>query len=185
MALLASVPPEHMPGWIGQCIGDAEPEPSLHAEARELGEPRTNGMFTPAIAPPGRDPIGGLSGCISGKTNEFGEVMKAKTRFVAKGLVRSQGQIWIKSSPQHGHPHLSAVLVATAAKQDTYLFQIDREQAFIQVDLDTELFTRLPSGCDQMPAKVALLQTSLYDLENMKQTFDLAPEGARFRAVLT
>ena len=42
---------------------------------------------------------------------------------------------------------------------------MDVDQAFIQSDLDTEIFLRLPPGCGRLPGKVVRLNKALYGLK--------------------
>ena len=52
-----------------------------------------------------------------------------------------------------------------ACKLDWDLRHLDVDQAFIQAELDTEIFLRLPPGCGEMSGKVVLLNKALYGLK--------------------
>ena len=52
-----------------------------------------------------------------------------------------------------------------ACKLDWDLRHLDVDQAFIQAELDTEIFLRLPRGCGEMSGKVVLLNKALYGLK--------------------
>ena len=63
----------------------------------------------------------------------------------------------------------------------------DIEQAFVQSELDHEVFTKFPPGCGSMSGKVVRLNKSLYGLKQASRTFlqevRVGPEEDWFRAV--
>lgn len=101
---MASGLPEHIPGPVGQCIGDVEPESSFYTEvlqsehreiwedteAQELGGSRIDEMFTLATAPRRRSPIV-AKWVYKWETNECGEGTKATNRIVANGFSQKPG----------------------------------------------------------------------------------------------
>ena len=183
--MVASITPDPVLGPVGQKIGDVEPEPSSHAEvlqsvhreiwedaeAQELGGLKANGTFTPVTAPPGRSPIG-ARWVYKWKSDGFGEVTKAKARLVAKGFSQKPGVDYDETfAPTPASPSIR-LLVATAVEQDFDLFHFDAEQAFVQSDLDNEIYMRLPPGCGDLSGKVVLLHKSLYGLKQASRTWN-------------
>ena len=57
------------------------------------------------------------------------------------------------------------LVAAMACKLDWDLRHLDVEQAFIQSELDTDIYFRLPSGCGSVSSKVVLLNKTLYGLK--------------------
>ena len=57
------------------------------------------------------------------------------------------------------------LLVAIAVKNDWELRQLDVKQAFIQIDLDFNVFMKLPNGCGDKSGKVVKLKKSVYGLK--------------------
>ena len=56
------------------------------------------------------------------------------------------------------------LLSAFACEQDLSLRQFDIEQAFVQSELEENVFMRLPQGCGNLSGKVIRLRRSLYGL---------------------
>ena len=63
------------------------------------------------------------------------------------------------------------LLVALACKYNLELLHWDIEQAFVQSELDHEVFMKLPPGCSSMSGKIARLNKSLYGLKQASRTF--------------
>ena len=57
------------------------------------------------------------------------------------------------------------LLVAIAVKSDWELRQLDVKQAFIQADLDFNVFMKLPGGCRDKSGKVMKLKKSVYGMK--------------------
>ena len=53
-----------------------------------------------------------------------------------------------------------------ACKLDWDLRHLDVERAFIQSELDTEIYLRLPPGCGSVSGKVVLFNKALYGLKH-------------------
>ena len=52
-----------------------------------------------------------------------------------------------------------------ACKLDWDLRHLDVDQAFIQSELDTDIYLRLPPGCGLVSGKVVILNKALYGLK--------------------
>ena len=63
------------------------------------------------------------------------------------------------------------LLVALACKYNLELLHWDIEQAFVQSELDHEVFMKLPPGCGSMSGKVVRLNKSLYGLKQASRRF--------------
>ena len=63
------------------------------------------------------------------------------------------------------------LLVALVCKYNLELLHRDIEQAFVQSELDHEVFMKLPPGCGSMSGKVVRLNKSLYGLKQASRTF--------------
>ena len=57
------------------------------------------------------------------------------------------------------------MLVALACKYNLELLHWNSEQAFVQSELDHEVFMKLPPSCGSMSGKVDRLNKSLYGLK--------------------
>ena len=66
----------------------------------------------------------------------------------------------------------SILIVALACKFDWELLHLDIEQAFVQSELDLEVFMKLPQGGGSMSGKIVRLNKSLYGLRQASRTFN-------------
>ena len=57
------------------------------------------------------------------------------------------------------------LLTAMACELDLDLRHFDIEQAFVQCDLEENVFMRLPQGCGSLSGKIVRLNKSLYGLK--------------------
>ena len=56
------------------------------------------------------------------------------------------------------------LLVAVACENDLSIRHFDVEQAFVQSELDEDVFMKLPEGCGRLSGKIVKLGKSLYGL---------------------
>ena len=106
---------------------------------------KSNNTFVVTDVPPGRKPVG-AKWVFKVKSNEFGEVTKPKARLVAKVFSQIPGVDYQETFAPTPAASSIKLLVATAVDLDLGLFHLDAEQAFVQSELDTDIFMRLPSG---------------------------------------
>ena len=60
---------------------------------------------------------------------------------------------------------------AIACELDFDLCHVDAEQAFVQSNLDEDVFMRLPRGCGDMSGKVVRLNRNLYGLKQASRSW--------------
>ena len=98
------------------------------------------------------------------KVDKDGNIVKPKARLVARGF----SQVHIVDFLETYAPTLAAssvkLLVAIAVKNDWELRQLDVKQAFIQADLDFNVFMKFPDSCGDKSGKVVKLNKSVYGL---------------------
>ena len=63
------------------------------------------------------------------------------------------------------------LLSAIACECDLDLCHFDVDQAFVQSDLEEDVFLRLPKGCGDLSGKVVRLNKSLYGLKQASRTW--------------
>ena len=99
------------------------------------------------------------------KVDKDGNIVKPKSSLVARGF--SQVHIVYFLETYAPTPAASSVklLVAIAVKNDWELRQLDVKQAFIQTDLDFNVFMKLLDGCGDKSGKVVKLNISVYGLK--------------------
>ena len=96
--------------------------------------------------------------------------MKAKARLVARGFSQREGIDYFDTFSPCPSAASIRLLAAIACELDLVLCHFDAEQAFVQSELDEEIYLRLPKGCGSMPGKVVRLPKSLYGLKQASRS---------------
>ena len=107
------------------------------------------------------------------KTDDRGNVIKPKSRMVARGF----GQIHNVDFSETFAPTPSTasvkIAVAVANEKGWLLRHLDVKQAFIQAHLDEAVYMRLPAGCGDTSGEVVLLQRAVYGLRQAGRQWSL------------
>ncbi|CAB1118601.1 unnamed protein product [Ectocarpus sp. CCAP 1310/34] len=98
------------------------------------------------------------------------KIVKAKARLVAKGFKQKHGVDYLETFSPTANAASIRLLVALACKYDLEYLHFDIEQAFVQSELDHEVFMKLPPGCESMAGKVVRLDKILYGLRQASRT---------------
>ena len=98
-------------------------------------------------------------------------IVTVKSRLVAKGFKQKYGVDYLETFSPTANAASQRLLVALPCKCNLELPHRDIEQAFVQSELDHEVFIELPHDCDLMSGKVARLNKSLYGLKQASGTF--------------
>ena len=101
----------------------------------------------------------------SWKSDEFGNVVRAKARLVARGFGQCEGIDFFDTFSPCPSVMSIRLLAALACELDVDLCHFDAEQAFVQLDLDEVVHIHLPPGCGALFGKVVRLRRSLYGLK--------------------
>jgi hypothetical protein len=99
------------------------------------------------------------------KTNEKGEVVKYKARFVARGFSQRPGEDFGETySPVAMMPTVR-LLIALAAVHGWPVHVVDVNNAFLNAPLTEEIYLRQPAGADDGTGRVFRLRKALYGLK--------------------
>ena len=104
------------------------------------------------------------------KADKTVKIVKAKARLVAKGFKQKYGVDYLETFSPTANAVSKRLLAALACKYNLELLHWDIEQAFLQSELDHEVFMKLPPGCGSMSGKVVRLNKSLYGLKQASRT---------------
>ena len=109
----------------------------------------------------------------SWKSDEFGIVVRAKARLVARGFGQREGIDFFDTFSPCPSVMSIRLLAALACELDLDYCHFDAEQAFVQSDLDEVVYIRLPPGCGALSGKVVRLRRSLelYGLNQALRTW--------------
>ena len=99
------------------------------------------------------------------KVDKDGNIVKPKARLVARGFSQVHTVDFLETYAPTPAASSVKLLVAIAVKNDWELRQLDVKQAFIQADLDFNVFMKLPDGCGDKSGKVVKLNKSVYGLK--------------------
>ena len=99
------------------------------------------------------------------KVDKDGTIVKPKARLVARGFSQVHTVDFLETYAPTPAASSVKLLVAIAVKNDWELRQLDVKQAFIQADLDFNVFARLPDGCGDKSGKVVKLNKSVHGLK--------------------
>ena len=95
------------------------------------------------------------------KVDEHAWVVKAKSRLVARGFKQREGVYFSETFAPTVSSSCVRLLSAIACHCDFDLCYFDEDQAFVQSDLEKDMFLRLPKGCGDLSGKVVRLNKSL------------------------
>ena len=104
------------------------------------------------------------------KVDEHGWVVKAKSRFLARDFKQREGVDFSETFAPTVSSSCVRLLSAIACECDLDLCHFDVDQAFVQSDLEEDIFLRLPKGCGDLLGKVVRLRKSLYGLKEASRT---------------
>ena len=105
------------------------------------------------------------------KVDEHGWVVKAKSRLVARGFKQREGVDFGETFAPTVSSSCVRLLSAIACECDLDLCHFDVDQAFVQSDLEEDVFLQLPKGCGDLSGKVVRLNKSLYGLKQASRTW--------------
>src|ERR1700722_10457063 len=146
------------------------------------------GTFTLVPLPRNRTAIG-CKWVFKTKRGADGSITKHKARLVAKGFLQRYGVDYDETyAPVARYPSIRAVLALTA-HYDWELHQMDVKSAYLNGDLEEDIYMAQPEGCEAAGQQhlVCKLSKSLYGLKQAGRTWhlkiDITLERQEFRAL--
>ena len=125
-----------------------------------------NDTWTLVDLPPGRRAIG-CKWVFKVKYDALGNIERYKARLVAKGYSQTEGIDFNETFAPVAKFNSIRVLLALAAQQDFEVHQMDVKTAFLNGDLEEEIYMQQPEGFISIgqEGKVCKLKRSLYGLK--------------------
>ncbi|GKD16548.1 retrovirus-related pol polyprotein from transposon TNT 1-94 [Tanacetum coccineum] len=101
------------------------------------------------------------------KLDEYGDVLKNKARLVAKGYHQEEGIDFEESFALVARIEAIRIFIANAASKNMVIYQMDVKTAFLNGDLQEEVFVSQPEGFEdpEHPTHVYRLKKALYGLK--------------------
>ncbi|GJW32586.1 retrovirus-related pol polyprotein from transposon TNT 1-94 [Tanacetum coccineum] len=99
--------------------------------------------------------------------DEYGNVLKDKARLVAKGYRQEEGIDFEESFAPVARIEAIRIFIANAATKNMIIYQMDVKTAFLNGDLQEEVFVSQPEGFEDQdnPTHVYRLKKALYGLK--------------------
>ena len=92
-------------------------------------------------------------------------MVKAKSRLVARGFKQREGVDFGETFAPMVSSSCVRLLSVIACERHLDLCRFDVDQAFVQSDLEEDVFLRLPKGCGDLSGKAVRLNKSLYGMD--------------------
>jgi Reverse transcriptase (RNA-dependent DNA polymerase)/Chromo (CHRromatin Organisation MOdifier) domain len=105
------------------------------------------------------------------KVDEHGQVTEYKARFTPKGFRQKHGIDFFETYARTGLYKTLRVALSLVAKWDHELAQFDVPTAFLNAEVEEDIYMELPEGFEQ-PGMVCKLQKSLYGLKQAPRNWD-------------
>jgi hypothetical protein len=168
----AGVPPRRLnfmaqvlePATLEQAMSSEEAELWQQAMDEEMASLAANKTWTLTEAPAGVNPIP-VKWVYKVKRDSNGNIQRFKARLVAKGFKQQEGIDYFEVfSPVSKYTTLRALL-AKAAAEDLRLCMLDIKTAFLQGDLEEQVYIQQPPGYEDGSNLVCHLHKALYGLK--------------------
>lgn len=105
------------------------------------------------------------------KLDEHGEITEFKARFTPKGFRQKFGVDFFETFARTGQYKTLRVALSLVAKWDHELAQFDVPTAFLNAEVEEDIYMELPAGYEQ-PGMVCKLHKSLYGLKQAPRNWD-------------
>ena len=171
---LAQYPEEHQTfmsnldqEWIPKTFEEAMADDEWRASVEdEIGAMIKNGTWFETELPKGKKAVTSrLLYTIKYLAN--GKPERKKTRLVARGFTQTYGEDYLDTFAPVAKLHTIRILLSLATNLEWDLWQMDVKNAFLQGELEDEVYMRPPPGLEDMvkPGNVLRLKKAIYGLK--------------------
>jgi len=142
----------------------------------ELEEFVRQNIFSTVPRPIGQKVIG-CKWVFKTKLNVEGQIECYKARLVAQGFSQIPGIDFNEMFAPVTHHQTLRTLIALANQHRWHIYQMDMKSAFLNGDLENEIFMRIPQGVELKGGEVWLLHKALYGLKQALREWYLKLKG--------
>ncbi|XP_062090436.1 retrovirus-related Pol polyprotein from transposon RE1 isoform X1 [Humulus lupulus] len=162
-AFVSTLDSVQIPRTIQEALTDPSWKKAIQDEVNALVK---NGTWEITKLPTGKKPVG-CKWVFTIKHKADGSIERLKARLVAKGFTQSYGIDYQETFAPVAKLNTIRVLLSLAANQDWPLHQLDVKNAFLNGDLEEEVYMDIPPGFENSSNhdKVCRLKKSLYGLK--------------------
>lgn len=165
------------PASVSEAIKSEEADDWREAMEEEWKSHQSNRTWSLVPLPPGRKSIK-AKWVFKAKRNDAGEVIRYKARLVAKGCAQKHGIDYNETfSPVVRYASIR-FLIALAVKNGYKIHQMDAITAFLQGDLDEEIFMEQPECYEDGTKRVCQLNKAVYGLKQAGRQWNQKLDGA-------
>ena len=177
-AFVSKVTNVFVPKNIEEALADSGWRAAVFEEIEALNK---NGTWDLVEAPKGKKLVG-CKWIFTVKFRSDGSVERLKARLVAKGFTQTYGIDYLETFAPVAKMNTVRILLSLAANFDWSLHQLDIKNAFLNGDLEEEVYMSLPPGFvkEYGENKVCRLRKSLYGLKQSPRAW-----FGRFERALT
>ena len=168
--------PDHYGEWVTlasnevssykEAINSSEKDDWIKAMGKEMESMKTNKVWNLVNLPNDKKSVG-CKWVYKKKLNEYGEIEKYKARLVAQGYSLKQGEDYDETFAPVVRFESIRTIIALATQHDMCLHQMDVSSAFLNGELDEEIYLRQPEGYAEKGKEhlVCRLNRSIYGLK--------------------
>lgn len=170
LSITTSTPPK----TFLEAIKSVEFTAAMKSEMTSL---EATGTWSVCELPPGKHPVG-CKWVYTIKFNPDGTIERFKARLVAKGYTQIEGLDYIDTFSPVAKMGTVRLLLRLAASKNWSITQMDISNAFLNGDLDEEIYMIMPPGYSQLSGKtypknsVCKLHKSLYGLKQASRQWN-------------
>uniref|UniRef100_A0A2N9HUB9 Reverse transcriptase Ty1/copia-type domain-containing protein n=1 Tax=Fagus sylvatica TaxID=28930 RepID=A0A2N9HUB9_FAGSY len=157
---------ENDPEFFSQAMSCKESELWYNAMKEEMNSMKSNGVWDLVELPNGVKAIG-CKWVFKTKKDSLGNIERYKARLVAKGFTQKEGIDYTETFSPVSKKDSLRVILALVAHFDLELQQMDVKTAFLNGDLEEEVYMKQPEGFPSSDGEhlVCKLKKSIYGLK--------------------
>lgn len=159
------------PQTLDEALSSSHADQWREAMQEEYESLIKNGTWSLVDLPPGKRALP-CKWVFKSKTNEKGDIARFKARLVIKGCAQRRGNDYDEVYAPVVRYTSVRYLLALAAKYNLDIFQMDAIGAFLQGDIDTEIYMSQPE-CYEKNNQVCRLHKSIYGLKQASRQWNL------------
>lgn len=163
MAFVGNLDGIQVPNSVYEALIKPEWKEAILEEIHALEK---NGTWELSNLPSGKHPVG-CKWIFTIKQNSDGSINRYKARLVAKGFTQTYGIDYQETFAPVAKLNTVRILLSLASNLDWPLYQMDVKNAFLNGDLEEEVYMEIPPGFEtsENANKVCKLKKSLYGLK--------------------
>ncbi|KAL0641376.1 hypothetical protein Bca4012_103818 [Brassica carinata] len=162
-AFMTSLDTSYIPRTYEEAMEDKEWRDSVADEADAMSK---NGTWYESELPQGKKAVS-CKWIFTIKYRPDGTVDRKKTRLVARGFTQTYGEDYIDTFAPAAKLHTIRIILSIATNLEWGLWQMDVKNAFLQGELEDEVYMQPPPGLESIvkPGNVLRLKKAIYGLK--------------------